>query len=54
MGTKTQTQQCGQNRLDLRELADKIREKLRHGVELSNRDVVAVNLSVLCGDSYGV
>jgi hypothetical protein len=32
--------------LDLRELADKIREKLRQGVELSNRDVVAVNLSI--------
>ena len=46
MKTKTQTQQCEQNRLHLRELADKIREKLRQGVELSNRDVVAVNLSV--------
>jgi hypothetical protein len=54
MGTKTQIQQCGQNRLDLRELADKIREKLRQGVELPNRNVVAVNLYNLCSDSYGV
>jgi hypothetical protein len=46
MGTKTQTQQCGQNRLDLRELADKIREKLRLGVELSDGSTVSVNLSV--------
>jgi hypothetical protein len=46
METKTQTQQCEQKRLDLRELANKIYEKLRQGVELSNRDMVAVNLSV--------
>ena len=43
---KTQTQPCDQNKLDLRELADKIREKLRLGVELSDGSVASVNLSV--------
>jgi len=44
--TKTQTQQCEQPRLDLRELIDKVREKLRLGVELPDGSVVSVNLSV--------
>ena len=46
METKTQTQQCGQNQIDLRELADKIREKLRSGVKLYDGSVVYVNPSV--------
>jgi hypothetical protein len=46
METKTQTQQCGQNQIDLRELADKIREKLRSGVKLLDGSVVYVNPSV--------
>jgi hypothetical protein len=46
METKTQTQQCGQKQLDLRELVDKVREKLRLGVRLYDGSVVYVNYSV--------
>jgi hypothetical protein len=46
METKTQTQQCWQNQIDLRELADKVREKLRSGVKLLDGSVVYVNPSV--------
>jgi len=47
MGNKNQNQQCGQNVPDLQKIADEIRVKLRQGVELSNGNVVAVNLSVI-------
>jgi hypothetical protein len=46
METKTQTQACGQPQLDLRELVDKVREKLRSGVRLSDGSVTYVNYSV--------
>jgi phosphatidylserine decarboxylase len=46
METKTQTQQCRQNQIDLRELTDKIREKLRSGVKLPDGSVVYLNPSV--------
>jgi 2-phosphoglycerate kinase len=46
METKTQTQQCGQNQIDLRELTDKIREKLRSGVKLSDGSTVHISPSM--------
>ncbi len=46
METKTQTQGCEQNRLDLRELVDKVREKLRLGVKLHDSGMVVVNPSI--------
>jgi len=45
MGNRTSNQQCEQNVPDLQKIADEIRVKLRRGVELSNGNVVAVNLS---------
>ena len=46
MEPKTQTQVCGQIQLDLRELVDKVREKLKSGVRLPDGSVVHVNYSV--------
>ena len=43
---KTQTQPCKQNVPDLQKIADEVRVKLRQGVELSNGNMVSVNLSV--------